>query len=181
MSNKQIQTTGHQQDLPPAHSPRQSLTRKQFFGGIIGLLVFLVVLLKWGANSDDSKNNVPPNIAPQSSMREVLALDTTYQLLSTQNFGSFIKASAQYPRDIETSGKFILVRVIIENNSHQEFNLKDWDIILIDDDKREYEPTHDDAQHYAPENEDCHYKDFSPGISRTCALMYEVASDTIQL
>jgi len=121
----------------------------------------------------------PPPTAAATIGEVVVVGDVQWKVLEAKNLGSTLKSSNQFIKDLETSGKFIQVRVEMVNKGKEAKSLSYID--LHDSTGRKYKAA-SEARHWIPDEEEIFLVEtINPGLSKTFTAIYEVPADAAGL
>ena len=110
---------------------------------------------------------------------DVMVADVRWRIFAAENLGNTLTSTDSYRDPLTTSGKFIRVRLEVENRSSDMLTYGGID--LVDNQGREYISS-SRAIWYVPNEEDCSIiENLNPNVPRVCAEIFEVAIDAAGL
>lgn len=101
-----------------------------------------------------------------------------WTVVSVEDRGQLIESGNQFIEDLTTTGRFLYITATIENTGDDAFFIDTPKVV----DSREREFDHNsDGVMLIPDDSRCVLEELNPGISRTCAWIYEVPADATGL
>jgi hypothetical protein len=111
--------------------------------------------------------------------QDIFVGDVRWKILSAENRGSILTSDNQFIDDLTTPGKFIRVRLEVENLSNDLLTY--GGIELIDSQGRSF-VADSDAHAFIPDNEDCSIiENLNPNVPRVCIEIFDVAANSAGL
>lgn len=103
--------------------------------------------------------------------QDVQVDEVRWNVLEATDLGQTLKSDNEFVKDLTTSGRFIRVRLEVENLSKDMLSFVGID--LQDDQGRSFKRSNDAIMH-VPSDETCVLENLNPNVAKTCTLVYEV-------
>ena len=104
--------------------------------------------------------------------------DFNWQVQEARDLGNILKSENMFIEDKKTSGRFIIVRVAVNNQSDSAQYVPDFS--LIDSDGLKYESSSDTIW-FVDDEEFCLLEQLNPRIGKLCTAIFEVPSSAANL
>lgn len=120
---------------------------------------------------------IPPsgNTSNPGINTDVMVGDIKWRVVSAEELGNRLTSDNMFVDDAVTSGRFVRVRVEIDNRGTS--GAPYWGPSIVDDRGREYEDY--SGQYFFIDDADgCMLLTLNPGLSKQCVHIYEVAGDS---
>jgi hypothetical protein len=118
-----------------------------------------------------------PTAAPQAATvgQDVKVGDVRWKVLSAKDEGKTLKSDNQYIKDKTTAGKWIRLRVEVENQSKDQLLVTGVD--LKDDKDRTFKASSEVYAGFIPDTESCPLAQLNANVPKTCQFLYELPAD----
>jgi hypothetical protein len=118
-----------------------------------------------------------PTAAPQAATvgQDVKVGDVRWKVLSAKDEGKTLKSDNQFIKDKTTVGKWIRLRVEIENQSKDQLLVTGVD--LKDDQDRTFKASSEVYAGFIPNEEACALSQLNANVPKTCQFLYELPAD----
>lgn len=133
------------------------------------------------AAEDPAPTEVPadtptPEPAPEAFTigQDVIVGDVRWKILEAKELGQELKSDNQFIEAKTTSGKFILVRLEIENRKTEAASYTG--INAIDDKGRTFE-VYNEKFGFVEEDEACIFEQLNPNLTKVCSEIFELPAD----
>ena len=121
---------------------------------------------------------VPPTDTPAPEAftigQDVIVGDVRWKILEAKELGQELKSDNQFIDAKTTTGKFILVRLEVENRKTEAATYAG--INAVDDKGRTFE-TYNEKFGFVEENEACIFEQLNPNLAKTCSEIFELPAD----
>jgi hypothetical protein len=124
-----------------------------------------------GAAKSDQPTQAP---AAQKVGDEIIVGEVRWKVLEAKTLGQELKSSNEFIKPKTTSGKFVLVRLEVENRKSEAATYAGID--LVDSKDRTFQ-RYAEQVGFIPEEETCILESLNPNISRTCTEIFELPGD----
>lgn len=129
---------------------------------------------------------VQPTAAPEATAAPVAAGvgqdvqvdEVRWNVLEAADVGQTLKSDNEFIKELKTSGRFIRVRLEIENLSKDMLSFTGID--LQDDQGRTFKRSSDALLH-VPSEEQCLLENLNPNVVKSCTIIYEVPQNAARL
>jgi len=125
-----------------------------------------------GSDSTTAGNDQP--VRPHRIGQDVVVGKVRWKVLEAQDLGDQLESDNQFIDPLTTSGRFILVRLEVENNATESRTFTEGDI--TDDQGRTF-GNNSDAIPFIEDGELCVLEQINPNITKICTAIYEVPGD----
>ncbi len=154
-------------------------------GGIVTLIgcgvcafsgVFAAILGSDTTVATGSGNNDPAQVYQLN--QNVIVGKVRWKVLVVENLGAELKSDNQFIDSLGTTGRFVLVRVEVENQAAEARTFIEGD---LEDDQGRTFGDNSDAIFFVEDNERCILESLNPNLPRICTAIYEVPADATGL
>lgn len=121
----------------------------------------------------------PAPAAENYAIGQDVAVDQVrWKVLSAEDAGNTLSSDNQFIDDKTTSGRFVRVRVELENLSKDMLSYGGFE--LVDEQGREY-TRYSEAFGFIPTEEACVLENLNPNITRVCTEVFEVPAEATSI
>lgn len=110
--------------------------------------------------------------------QDVQVDEVRWKILQAEDLGQTVKSDNQFIKDLNTAGRFVRVRLEVENLSKDMLTFAGVD--LKDDQGRTFKSS-SDAIMLIPSEEQCVLVNLNPNVAKTCTMIYEIPQNAQHL
>jgi cytoskeletal protein RodZ len=109
--------------------------------------------------------------------QDVQVGDVRWKILEATDAGQTLESDNEFIKDKQTQGKFIRLRLEVENLSKEQLNFSE--VELVDNQERAFKSSTDvEVMMHVPTEEQCpFFQQLTSNLPKTCQIMYEVPAD----
>lgn len=115
---------------------------------------------------------------PAAVGQDVTVGEARWKILEVRNLGQELKSDNEFIKPKTTAGKFILIRLEVENRKAEDATY--GGINLVDGKGRKFE-RYTEQFGFVPEAESCVLKQLNPNLPATCSEIFELPADAAGL
>lgn len=163
------------------------MTRQTFIRSTL-IVLFLLALACGGSRSTPGQGSSgagqepPAQDAPSPTVaaigQDVTVGDARWKILEARDLGKELKSDNEFIKPKTTAGKFVLVRLEVENRKTEAATY--GGINLVDGKGRKFE-RYTEQFGFVPEAESCVLKQLNPNLPATCSEIFELPADAAGL